>query len=156
MTPKHISAADRPPVKVVLLTMDTHLASVTAQVNDALRREIPGLSLQLHAASEWNDSPAALTRAQEDIASADIIFGNMLFMAPDECKLFPAGVPDLFVSSYAPADYVETVNTTALPRYLKAQPMDFDKGIELEAQMNVLPLCTRPRTLITAKAVAVS
>jgi hypothetical protein len=31
--------------------------------------------------------------------------------------------------------------------------MDFDKGVDLEAQMNVLPLCTAPRTLFTVKVV---
>jgi hypothetical protein len=80
--------------------------------------------------------------------------GNLAFVADDEAHFFPIGVPDLFVEAYAPADYIETVNTLALPRYAKQEIMDFDKGVMIETQMNVLPLCTRPRTLITAKAVA--
>jgi Phage major capsid protein E len=80
--------------------------------------------------------------------------GNIKFVADDECHFFPVGAPDLFIEPYAPADYMETVNTIALPRYSKMREMDFDKGVEIEAQMNVIPMCTQPRTLFTAKAVA--
>ena len=55
--------------------------------------------------------------------------GGVTFIAPDECHFFPVGVPDLFVEAYAPADYMETVNTVALPRYAKSEPMEFDKGV---------------------------
>jgi hypothetical protein len=77
--------------------------------------------------------------------------GNIRFVQPDEIHFFPVGVPDLFLECYAPADYMETVNTIALPRYSKMREKDFNKGVELEAQMNVLPLCTAPRTLFTVK-----
>jgi hypothetical protein len=80
--------------------------------------------------------------------------GAVRFVEPDLCHFFPVGAPDLFVETYAPADYMETVNTLAYPRYSKMEAMDFDKGVELEAQMNVLPLCTTPRALFTARAVA--
>jgi hypothetical protein len=80
--------------------------------------------------------------------------GNVRFVAPDEIHFFPVGVPELFVEAYAPADYMETVNTIALPRYSKMKEIDFDKGVELEAQMNVLPICTYPKTLFTVKVVA--
>lgn len=78
--------------------------------------------------------------------------GAVEFVAPDMCHFFPVGVPDLFVEAYAPADYMETVNTVALPRYSKMEEMDFDKGVQLEAQMNVLPLCSSPRALFSARA----
>lgn len=78
--------------------------------------------------------------------------GNVQFVAPDECHFFPVGVPDLFIEVYAPADYNETVNTLGLARYSKMEVMEFDKGVQLEAQMNVLPICTSPRALFTVKA----
>ena len=81
--------------------------------------------------------------------------GNLVFVPEDTAYVFPTGVPDLFIEAYAPADYIETVNTLALPRYAKQQVMDFDKGVMLECQMNVLPICTRPRALFTLKATAV-
>jgi Phage major capsid protein E len=80
--------------------------------------------------------------------------GNIPFVAPDQCKFFPVGVPDLFIEAYAPADYVETVNTLALPRYAKQRVMDFERGIEMESQQNVLPMCTIPNCLRTAIATA--
>jgi hypothetical protein len=79
--------------------------------------------------------------------------GTIPFIAPDQCAFFPVGVPNLFVEAYAPADYVETVNTLALPRYAKQRVIDFDKGVEIETQQNVLPLCTVPTALRTAIAV---
>ncbi len=68
------------PVRVVVVTMDTHLASATGRARAALSRELPGLQLSLHAASEYAASPAALTRCKADIAQADIIVVGMLFL----------------------------------------------------------------------------
>jgi len=61
---------------------------------------------------------------------------------------FPRGVADLFITRYAPADYVETVNTVGLPYYAKMDTMDFNKGYELEAQSNPLNICTRPKAVV--------
>jgi Phage major capsid protein E len=78
--------------------------------------------------------------------------GNVPFVEDDMAYFVPVGVPDLFLEIYAPADYVEAVNTLALPRYLKRELMPFDKGVQLEAQMNVLPICSVPRVLFRARA----
>lgn len=76
------------------------------------------------------------------------------FIEPDVCHFFPVGtLPDLYVELYAPCDYIDAVNTKALPRYMKRQRLDFGKGEAIEASMNVMPLCTSPRVLFTAKAV---
>jgi hypothetical protein len=77
--------------------------------------------------------------------------GSIQFVEDDKCYFFPVGAPDLFIEPYAPADYMDAVNTVALPRYSKMREMEFDKGVEIEAQMNVLPLCSQPRTLFTAQ-----
>lgn len=77
---------------------------------------------------------------------------NVPFVADNQCHFFPVGIPELFLEIYAPADYNETVNTLGLARYSKMEPMEFDKGVELEAQMNVLPICTTPRALFTVTA----
>jgi len=68
-------------------------------------------------------------------------------------RFVPLGVPGLFITRFAPANYMETVNTTGLPKYVKAapDPSGFDKFVELEAQSNPLNLCTRPRALRLAK-----
>jgi hypothetical protein len=60
-------------------------------------------------------------------------------------------VPDLFKTVYAPADYIETVNTMGKPRYAKQYAMPNDKGIHMDTQMNALNWCTRPYALARAK-----
>ncbi len=80
MTPKPTTPAEATRVRVLILTMDTHLSSTTDRVRESLRRELPGLTLRMHAASEWSASAAALADVLQDIAQADIIFANMLFM----------------------------------------------------------------------------
>ena len=65
--------------------------------------------------------------------------------------LFPTGVPDLFKTIYAPADYIETVNTMGKPRYVKQYTMQNDKGVHMDTQMNALNWVTRPYALARAK-----
>lgn len=71
-----------------------------------------------------------------------------LFVASDEVHMFPLGVPGLFRTYYAPADYMETVNTVGLRLYQKQWAMPNGKGVNLDTQTNALHLCTRPRVLI--------
>lgn len=73
---------------------------------------------------------------------------GVAFIADDEARLVPEGVPELFKSAFAPADYMETVNTLGIPYYSKIEPMPFGKGVAGEAQSNPLHLCTRPRAVI--------
>ncbi|MDW3682938.1 major capsid protein [Cupriavidus sp. CV2] len=70
------------------------------------------------------------------------------FIADGKAHMVPEGVPDLFSTTYSPADYMETVNTIGLPYYAKQELMDFNKGVEIEAQSNPITYCTRPDALI--------
>jgi magnesium chelatase subunit H len=74
------AAADPAPLRFVIVTLDSHLASATARAASALARELPGLDLRLHAAAEWGEDPAAIERCRADIARGDIIVATMLFM----------------------------------------------------------------------------
>ena len=90
MTPKHISGADpaqrqiaaaaRLPIRVCVVTMDTHLASATERARPILAREYPGLSISMHAASEYAGNERAIARVKADIAQADIVVAGMLFL----------------------------------------------------------------------------
>jgi len=74
--------------------------------------------------------------------------GGVTFIPDTEARFFPVGTPDNFDLYYAPANYVETVNTIGLPKYAKtAIDAQFQKYVALETQSNPLPICTRPRTL---------
>ena len=69
------------------------------------------------------------------------------FIPTADCQFIPMGVKGLFQNWFGPADYNSTVNKKGLPRYAKLLADRNDKGAELEAQSNPLPICTRPRTL---------
>jgi magnesium chelatase subunit H len=80
MTRKRTSAAEAIPLRVVIVTMDTHLAAAVGRARAALTRDLPGLVLSLHAASEWAADEKALARCRDDIAQGDIVIATMLFM----------------------------------------------------------------------------
>jgi magnesium chelatase subunit H len=91
MTPKRISAAEATaaPLRVVLVTMDSHLASAAERAHRQLARELPGLTLTVHAAGEWGSDDAALQRCRSDIASGDIVIVTMLFMEDHFLPVLP-------------------------------------------------------------------
>lgn len=78
--------------------------------------------------------------------------GGVDFITDGQAFLVPEGVPDMFVTHFAPADYVETVNTIGLPYYAKQEAMRMNKGVDMEAQSNPLCLNTRPRAVIKLTA----
>ncbi len=74
------SALNATPIAVTIVAMDTHFAGALERATAELKREMPGLTLTLHAASEWAADPRRLQRCRADIATADIIVCGMLFM----------------------------------------------------------------------------
>jgi len=77
--------------------------------------------------------------------------GTTAMVDANKCHIFPTGTPGLFRTVYAPADYVETVNTVGLPRYSKQWQTPNGKRIEMEMQSNPLSYCTRPKVLLKGK-----
>jgi hypothetical protein len=77
--------------------------------------------------------------------------GDTAYVNLDKAHIFPMGAPGLFRTYWAPADYVETVNTVGQRLYAKLYAMDNGKGVNYDVQMNELNICTRPRTLIQGK-----
>jgi len=65
---------------VVIVTMDSHLASACERARTSLARKVPGLVLQVHAAAEWGHRPGSLDRCLADIAQGDIVIATMLFL----------------------------------------------------------------------------
>jgi magnesium chelatase subunit H len=89
----HMSVRDRSaqpaiPVRVCIVAMDTHLASAMGRARPQLQRDYPGLSLSLHAASEYAGNERAIARVREDIARADIVVVGMLFMEDHFLPIF--------------------------------------------------------------------
>jgi magnesium chelatase subunit H len=82
MKPKRTSVAspDPTPIRVVFVTMDTHLATTCGRAARVLERELPGLDFSVHAAAEWATYPGSLDACRSAIATADIVLVTMLFM----------------------------------------------------------------------------
>jgi len=76
------------------------------------------------------------------------------FIPDGEAYGLPIGVPGQFITRYAPADYMETVNTNGLPYYAKQELMRMNKGVDFEAQSNPINLNTLPETVFRLKASA--
>ncbi len=87
---KPTSVAKSTPVRVVVVTMDSHLGGAMARAADTLRRELPGLELTMHAADEWGCDPEALKLCHDDIARADVVVATMLFLDEHVRAVMPA------------------------------------------------------------------
>ncbi len=74
--------------KVVIVTLDHHLAGAVARINTRLAKA--GVTLALHAASEWSTRPETLQLCLDDIASAQVVVANMLFMEEHVNAVLPA------------------------------------------------------------------
>ena len=90
MMRKPTSAADRTPIRIVVVTMDSHLGGALARAEAVVRRELPNLEVTMHAADEWSGCPAALAACHADIARADIVIGTMLFLEDHIRAILPA------------------------------------------------------------------
>ena len=75
-----LNIRDATPIKLVVVTMDTHFASSFNRANAQLKRDFPGLTWSLHAASEYTGNDTLIAKCKADIASADIVLCGMLFL----------------------------------------------------------------------------
>lgn len=73
--------------------------------------------------------------------------GNTL-VASNKAEVFPVG-PGIMKQIYAPADYVEAVNTDGQAFYSKMEERPFGKGYDLEVQSNPVTICTFPEALVS-------
>lgn len=99
-----------------------------------------------------NDTSVLFEMAGVSFEEYDGSVGGIDFIPDGEAYAVPMGVPGLFTTDFAPADYMETVNTQGLPYYAKQELMKFNKGVELESQSNPITLCTLPETVIKLTA----
>lgn len=111
------------------------------------------------AYKRWQDGAALRADLRKGFTFGEVTFeelpggsGNSKIAIPDnEAIAFPLGVPDMFLTRFAPADYLETVRGVGLPYYSKTAPMRMNKGIQLESQSNPLNINTRPDAVIRLK-----
>jgi hypothetical protein len=58
-------------VRVVIVTLDDHLAGSVARAQASLRKELPGLRLELHSAAHWGEDEAALADVEKAVGDVD-------------------------------------------------------------------------------------
>jgi magnesium chelatase subunit H len=88
--PKRTTPADATPLRVVVVTMDSHLSGAAARAQKLLKGNYQGLELSVHSADEWSDDDAALTHCKADIARGDIVIATMLFLDDHVRAVMPA------------------------------------------------------------------
>lgn len=74
--------------------------------------------------------------------------GGTDFIPAGQAFAVPTGVAGLFETNFAPAPYMETVNTMGLPYYAKQEAMPMNKGVNFETQSNPLNFCTLPEAVV--------
>ena len=79
-----------PPLRVVFVTMDSHLSAAMDRAEQMLRAEVPNLIISVHAADEWGSDEAALAACHDDIARGDIVVATMLFLEDHVRAVHPA------------------------------------------------------------------
>ncbi|MEM6466169.1 MAG: magnesium chelatase subunit H, partial [Pseudomonadota bacterium] len=78
------------PYRVVIVTLDRHVAGPVARVQTRLQADFPGLEVLVHAAAEWSENQTALEACKADIARADMILCTILFLEEQVQAILPA------------------------------------------------------------------
>lgn len=78
----------------------------------------------------------------------NVTIDSVPFIAANEARAFPVGIPGLFIRRNAPADFMETANTIGQPLYARQEIQKMNRGVDIHTQSNPLHLCVRPRCLI--------
>lgn len=70
------------------------------------------------------------------------------WIEPGAAYLVPLGIPQLFNEVFGPADYMETLHTSAQNMYAKYEIQKFARGLDLETQTNQIVHLTRPTAVV--------
>lgn len=80
------------------------------------------------AFDRWNNGQFLRETQRSGFEYANIVWenyrgsvGNVPFIADDDCRFFPVGAPQLFTEAYAPAPFIETINTPGKQFYAKQE-----------------------------------
>ena len=69
------------PVRVVIATLDAHLADALERARGLLAGELPRLELRMHVAADFTSDATAAARCRADIARADVVICAQLWTA---------------------------------------------------------------------------
>lgn len=97
-------------------------------------------------ARESNDDPFKYSKISFEELRGSV--GAVPLVADDEGFAFPITPAPLYRQFFAPAPFLETVNTLGKPYYAKQEPSKFNVGVEIHTNSNPLFLVTKPTVLI--------
>jgi hypothetical protein len=101
-------------------------------------------------ANNMADGGIALSFAGVTIEEYHNTVNGVKALDDDKAVFFPLGVPDMFQTWFAPADYIETVNTIGLPRYAKQVRDEWNTKVHMVAQSNPVNFVARPQAICFA------
>jgi len=81
------------------------------------------------------------------IVNDSTYIGGTAAIAADEAYMVPVGIPGMFQTYYATADYWSSVNEVGRPRYARLFTDPEDRFVTIESQTNALPMIARPEAI---------
>lgn len=135
---------------------------VRVKVSEGLFDQITSHATVKKAWESWQSGAfARQDQSEGDFEYAGIVFqiyagGTSAgdFIADGLGYAYPEGVPNMFQTAFAPANFMETVNTNGLPYYVKQTRMEYDLGVKVFTQSNPIHLNTLPEAVIKVSAAA--
>ncbi len=108
---------------IVVVTLDQHAAGPAERIAPRLARDFPGLSITIHAAAEWAENPAALTRCKLALQTADIIIANLIFIE----EHINAILPDLTEARARVDAFVGVIADSQIVKLTKMGDLDMSR-----------------------------
>jgi hypothetical protein len=88
-------------------------------------------------------------RGSAQYLQEDGTYATRRFIPAGEAIAFPMGTTDTFSTYWAPADFMDTVNTMGAEIYVRqAIDLEFQRWVKIHSQSNPLPLVKRPALLV--------
>lgn len=99
-------------------------------------------------------------RTDNGAKGATFVYGDITFeemsrtyagitpIAANKAIAFPKGAPGLFLTRFAPGNFMAAANTLGKRFYAQQKRLDYDRGVGILTESNPLNVCTRPEVLI--------
>jgi hypothetical protein len=88
-------------------------------------------------------------RGSANYLQEDGTYGTRRFIPAGEAIAFPMGTTDTFSTYWAPADFIDSVNTLGEEIYVRqAVDPEFQRWVKIHSQSNPLPIVKRPALLV--------
>lgn len=108
---------------IVVFTLDQHAAGPAARIAPRLTKDFRGLNIEVHAAAEWAENPAALSRCKTALKMADIVVANLIFIV----EHINAILPDLTEARTRVDAFIGVIADSSIVKLTKMGDPDMSK-----------------------------